>query len=332
MKSDKLELKHNNIKHSFTKNRIFTYYLVQMKLFQSFLRFLCLLILSHQALAQDFEWWNNKHNWDGTTHWSRYIITSPKFLGPNALPVPEIKNGKISEDFNLKMAFERHSSQGDKTSNLFSNIFIPIQKNKVGLNIFVVPIEYYNLDTITRDERRARQRDAKGFAHGDIYFGTHIQVLEKHDFLPDILLNIAFRTASGSKLSDARYTDTPGYYFDVSAGKSYSINNSFIESVRPHLMMGFYVWQTYLTDYFQNDAFLYGIGVDLNFENFSISNAFGGYNGYINNGDNPNVYRFTLSSKLISRINYEIRFQQGFTDFKYSTLRVGCNINLAFKK
>lgn len=308
----------------------------QKQLSVTFLKFGCIHLLLLAAFfksnAQDFEWWNNKHNWDGVTHWSRYIILSPKFLGPNALPVPQIKNGLLNNEFTLQLAAENHQSKGDKTSNIFTRLNIPLQKNKVALSIKYVPIEYYSLDTITRDERRARHLDAKGFATGDVYFGTQIQLVKNHEKLPDLLISINLRTASGSKLSDARYTDTPGYYFDISGGKTYLLNKKQLKSIRPFAMLGFYVWQTFRQDYYQDDALLYGLGCNLNFENFTLTNAFGGYRGYIGNGDNPNVYRLTLTSALKSKVNYVIRFQQGLSDFNYSTFRLGCNINLGYKK
>ncbi len=48
----------------------------------------------YQSYGQnDYEWWNEAHNYDGYTHWTNYIIYSPYYLGPNALPVPGVKRG-----------------------------------------------------------------------------------------------------------------------------------------------------------------------------------------------------------------------------------------------
>ncbi|TAE61269.1 MAG: hypothetical protein EAZ89_00720, partial [Bacteroidetes bacterium] len=50
---------------------------------------LFLLLGSNMALfAQDAAWWSQTVGWDGVSHWSRYIRTSPAYMGPNALPVP----------------------------------------------------------------------------------------------------------------------------------------------------------------------------------------------------------------------------------------------------
>ena len=44
------------------------------------------------ATAQTFDWWKNLVHWDGTTYWWKYLTMSPKYFGPNAIPVPAINN------------------------------------------------------------------------------------------------------------------------------------------------------------------------------------------------------------------------------------------------
>jgi hypothetical protein len=44
---------------------------------------------------ENFSWWNELHNWDGLSPWEGYLIVSPDFFGPNALPVPKLQNGRI---------------------------------------------------------------------------------------------------------------------------------------------------------------------------------------------------------------------------------------------
>jgi hypothetical protein len=262
----------------------------------------------------------------------RNIIISPEFMGPNALPVPEIKNGKISEDFNLKVAYESHSSPGDKTKNLFTELFIPVVSNKVGLMISVIPIEYFDVDQATLDKRKILSTDGKGQASGDIYIGTHIQVFKDHNFIPDVLLNINIKSASGSNLEAARYTDSPGYAFDVSVGKGISLDSEALQSIRFYGTFGFNVYQTHRTDFLQNDTYSWGVGFDLNFNKFIFKNALGGYHGYIGDGDRPAVFRSTLGTNFDAMLNYEVRFQQGIADIDYTTFRIGINLDLGYLK
>lgn len=292
------------------------------------LLFITILLGCRSANCQDWTWWNEKHNWDGVTHWTRYLIVSPSYLGPNALPVPAIKCGTILQDFTLDIGAAGHFSQGDKTTNLYTDIFIPVCENRAGLNLTWIPLEYYRMDTLTRDERRARDYDGKGFATGDLIIGTYIQILKERARLPGILLTINLKAATGSNMEGARYADSPGYHFDLSFGKSYPVEKPHLRYIRVYGMTGLYVYQTHYDKNYQNDAFLYGAGINLEWERFIIENQLGGYIGYIGDGDRPMVYRVKIRSNRDARLNYAVLFQQGIHDFDYSTIRVSVIMRL----
>ena len=279
------------------------------------------LFLNLSLKSQDFLWWNELHNWDGTTHWSQYIITNPAYMGPNALPVPEIRNGQIFPDAYLEGAADMHFSKGDNTQNLYGKFYYPFLDCKVALQVDAFIVEHYKMDEETRNERYARTYSGTGWTPGDIYFGAMVQLIKDRDKWPDILLSANFRTASGGALYDARYTDSPGYSFELSFGKSYPSKHNKHTSFRPYLQTGFYAWQTHLTDYLQNDAFHYGAGFDLNIHTMIISNQLGGYVGYIGNGDKPMVYRLKFLYQR-DMVNYKFVYQQGLHDFNYSSFRL----------
>ena len=297
------------------------------------LLFFLLILYSIQSYSQvDYNWWNRKNNWDGVSRWSSYLIFSPAFMGPNALPVPECNDGSVQGNASLEFSLEGHYSKGDDTKDIYTRIFLPLFSDRVGLNLSMVPIEFYKIDTITRDLRRSREYDGKGTSFGDVYVSTFIQLVKNRNYLPDVLISFNLKTASGGNVSAARYTDSPGYYFDVSFGKDISLNNSLIKSVRPFVLGGLYIWQTNREDYFQDDAILYGAGFNLLFAKIELKNYFGGYYGYIGNGDRPAVYRLTLRSRTKSPFNYKISFQQGINDYMYSSLRLGFEINFNYNK
>ena len=110
--------------------------------------------------------------------------------------------------------------------------------------------------------------------------------------------------------------------------EDYDLNGQNKVVLRPHAMAGFYVWQMHGYDQFQNDAILYGMGVDLELPILSITNSVGGYYGYLGIGDRPMVYRLNISSKRDALFNYELRLQQGLRDFEYTSVRIACNMNL----
>lgn len=270
--------------------------------------------------GDDYSWWNKKHNWDGTTNWMYYLIYAPAYFGPNALPVPEIRDARIDTLISFESSLDFHFSTGDNTQDLFLKLRYPFLNGRVAIEFFGVPIEHFEMDTITRDERVVRDYYAKGYAAGDLYIGTMIQLLRDHGKWPDLLLGISLRTASGGNLGNARFTDAPGYYFDLSMGKSFNLSTHF--KIRPYAMIGFYVWQTNRDDWRQNDSFLYGLGLSAYSDKWEFSTKWGGYKGYIGNGDAPSVIRANMLYR-ISKMQLKFAFQQGLTDFEYSSIRLG---------
>jgi hypothetical protein len=263
------------------------------------------------AVSQDDNatWWNKAHNWDGVTHWSDYIIYSPYYLGPNALPVPFSQKGLVKNRYELQVNIESHFSTGDKTQNLFMSLYVPVVKNIIAVEFSGVPVEHYKMYEKTVFERRVRNRNGEGYAIGDFYFSTIIQLLKDNKF-PDVAFRMACRTASGSKLSDARFIDAPGYFFDISLGKDLLFQEKFTDKIRFFGMIGFYSWQMNLPDNRQNDAIIFGLGIDLFIKKFIISNSLDGYYGYIGNQeiivvkkdepvlykDRPMVYRLDIQN------------------------------------
>ncbi len=290
----------------------------------------------------DATWWNETHHWDGITSWTQYIIYSPYYTGPNALPVPFSQKGRVKDRFELRMDLESHISKGDKTQDVFFDCYIPLVKSIIALEFYGVPVEHYKMDEPTVIERRVRNRSGEGFATGDIYFSTIIQVI-KNQRIPDIALRMACKTASGSQLSDARNTDAPGYFFDLSLGKDVMFTDKFIHRIRIHGMIGFYSWQMNLPENRQNDAILFGAGLDLNFSRFYLNNSLDGYLGYFGNElvivgdkeepvsfrDRPIVYRLDIM-KQTDHFDFGLGYQVGLNDFIYQSFKASLIYHLSF--
>lgn len=286
-----------------------------------------LALLGSPLQAQDFSWWNQIHNWDGITPWTSYLIVSPGFMGPNALPVPEIRKGHLTKVRSFELALEGHYNKGDQAGDLFAELFFPLFSQRAGFAISWVPVEVYKTDTVTRDLRRSREYDPRGYHLGDIYLSTYIHLVKEKRRIPDLLMTVNLKTASGTGFDGARHTDTPGYYFDLSAGKTIYTGEHALKTMRAYAMAGFYVYQTNLLNHRQNDAFLYGAGMDLNFGRLQLEQQLGGYTGYLGNGDKPIVYRLNLIWYSQAGPPIKLRFQHGFRDFPYSSLRLSTVLN-----
>ena len=287
-----------------------------------------LFFISVRAYTQvDYAWWNAKHQWDGSTHWSAYINLSPRFLGPNALPVPENQGVGVCDYPQLKFAANAFFMKGDKTFSNDLHLSVPL-KNVVQIDLWSVTAEYFENDTLTRDERAVRFKDSKGIAFGDIYFATKVILFKQNEIRPDLSFRFAFKTASGSGLEYARYTDTPGYFFDVTAGKSFDLK-SIEDRLKVFAMAGFYAYQTYDILHPQNDAFLFGLGCEYKLKpEVRLITDLSGYYGYFNNGDRPIVLRSKLMFPF-RKLDGFIGATYGLHDFEYLGFSFGIIYNLA---
>lgn len=283
-----------------------------------------------QAYGQNgrYDWWEAKHNWDGVTPWQNYLTISPAFMGPNALPVPELDMAYISHEFSFTARGDFYFGKGDQTQNVFTRIYLPLAKAFAAAEVFYVPFEWYKLNAATRDLRKAREFEAEGLANGDVYFGTTIKVLHEVQGLkrPAITFGMFAKTASGTHLFNARFTDTPGYYFTVNLGKTLRPFVNQDHSIRLYASQGFYVWQTYSDKFLQNDAYSFGAGVKVALgQRWEFKQEFAGYIGYIDDGDKPMLLRTMLSHRG-QMIRHALRFQLGLNDFPYNSISYGVSL------
>jgi hypothetical protein len=106
-------------------------------------------------------------------------------------------------------------------------------------------------------------------------------------------------------VGSARYTDAPGYHFDFSFGKFLSTDKKWKLAV----MAGFYVWQ--LNTSGQDDAVLYGGGLEYNDKSWQYRLHCRGYSGYRNNGDRPVILSSAVEKKNQSCVRISRYFQRG---------------------
>ena len=278
----------------------------------------------------DYTHWNQLVGWDGITPWVHYLTISPQFMGPNALPLPIQQKGLVRKSIEWESRGELYWNKGDLTLNPFTRIYVPLGNGRVAIEGYYVPVEYYQSSAAVRDYRKARDFSGKGWAAGDVYISTIIQLTENRKKWPDIALGINLKTASGTELANLRYTDAPGYSFDISFGKTYTSASSPDLNFRWYAVGGFYVWQMYSTRYFQNDAILYGCGTDISFFSWKISNQLGGYWGYLDNGDRPLIWNFLVERK-INQFLISASFQEGLKNFPFHAIRLGMTYLLTTK-
>ncbi|NCU03611.1 MAG: hypothetical protein GXC73_06440 [Chitinophagaceae bacterium] len=270
------------------------------------------------SVAQSAEWWERNVQWDGVTHWRHYIQFSPAYLGPNALPVPSVTGGVVDTNHAVTIAAAGHFMPGDRTFNAVIKGNYCLVKNKVSFDVMWVPVEYYQMSHAVKEERHVFYLSYNNRkAMGDIHMNVNVQLFDPSKYKSTLGVRFGYRYPTSSNVASARMTDAPGYFFDLSTGGPFSKNKRW----KYMAMAGFLVWQLN-NDMPQNDALLFGAGVEYNHNKFQLQTTVAGYSGYINDGDKPIVGRIKAGT-VKPGLNWHLQIQQGFHDFRYSSIEVG---------
>jgi hypothetical protein len=251
---------------------------------------------------------------------AQHVKYSPAFFGPNAMPVPEVTNGKIPDYTQFGFSTDYSFGFGDKTLAWRIDSEIPLLPKFVSIKAWMIVHELYWL---TPEVRRLREIDTpimSGWATGDFYAQTRITLLREKKYCPQIIAAVGIKTASGGKFEYRRYFDNPAYFFDVSVAKSFSINTKALNDIRLVADIGFLCWGT--TSSSQDDAGMYGLNLIMSNSFFTFENQIAGYWGRLNNGDRPLIYqaKLTYNNKFLDIF---FQYQYGIMDFPYHQIRLG---------
>lgn len=291
------------------------------------------------------------------TDYAEKTLIAPAYFSPNAFPVPDMLDGSVSHDLRAELAADGYYGfQRDKTADLFARIHIPLFTDRVNLTVWMPVVEFYHSTderiSYCRVKEENQEKALRGHTAGDVYISTDIMFLREKERCPAMSVRAAVKTASGGGFHLARYYDSPGYFFDLSIGKSFpltitgnqspvTINRSPVTDNHPPVTIrlaasaGFLCWQT--ADGRQNDAVMYGALVRLQHRYFSIEEVFSGYVGWENAGDRP----MTLKTKLAGHIPAPkgkgsfspfLMYQYGISDYPFHQLRLGLSYNIDILK
>lgn len=286
-------------------------------MYRSVIICLCLTI-SSSSFSQTAAWWENNVQWDGVTHWSRYIMIDPKYMGPNALTVPHINNGSIDSLVSLGLSGHFHFMKGDNTQNLIIYGNYASKDKTFSIDVAYIPVEYFQMSHAVKTERKAYYvyYDKKK-ASGDFLASTIVQPFQRLKDKFQLAFRLGVRMPAGTLTSLARYGDVPAYWLDIGFAVPFKNRNwKWIG------MGGFFVWQLHMDQYRQNDAILFGTGFEHNKNNFRFQSYIGGYSGYRNSGDRPTLVRVNIEKRKKNKLIL-LRFQQGLHDFKYFSVETG---------
>jgi len=262
--------------------------------------------------------WSQEDGWRDQT---LQLVYSPRYFGPSAFPLPELRTGLSPVHFEVEVRGQYHYYAGDQTHDLFARALLPFVKGRAGVEVSFLIIEKYKMTPETRDERKAVELESPIAYNGDVVIGAYFQLLQSDKWL-DAMISMNLKTASGGRLCDARFTDAATYWTDITAGRDLARSDDRKYALRMQGMVGFYCWMTNDIVHRQNDALAYGIGFSGMLDKVKLSSDLSGFNGYDNNGDHPlqlrNNLQFEFKNNLLS-----LRYNHGMQDSLYDTYSVG---------
>ncbi len=250
---------------------------------------------------------------------------APEYFGPNAFPVPEMLDGRCSARWKAEIYGDhffstRYRWSEDHTTDIFARLTIPLFSPRVNLTIWGSLYEFFHSGSVVNQHRRLSfKEDVDYHTSGDVYISTDFQPLLQQKHGVDMTIRAALKSASGDRYEYARYYDSPGYFFDVTFGRGFSLAGGSVV-LRAALSGGFLCWQT--DNGRQNDAVMYGALVSLAAGRFSLKTQYGGYVGWERDGDAPMTLRVDAGWSF-GDFTVNAGYQVGFYNWPFHQLRVG---------
>lgn len=272
------------------------------------------------------QWWREIHQYDPAKSWYQYMTYTSAFFGPNALPVPETFDGRIPTKNQAEVTADVFWGYGDQTQSLSTRLVYAAIPGRLSISGWGVMAEHYRTSLGIRDLRASQvQNPEETLLIGDFYLSTQIGLLQEKRWQPDLNLEIVLKTSSSKTSSSARYFDTPGYYFNLTAGKSIHFKDALLDELRFVGNYGFLCYQ--LNSEYQNDAPLFGGKVLLTSDAWTLEGGLAGYSGWQKQGDKPLVLRGKLNFKQGPATLF-LQYQHSLRDYPYRRLQTGVCFDL----
>ena len=267
---------------------------------------------------------------DAQTHISKPDLSipskvAPAYFGPNAFPVPDMLDGRVSSDLSAELRYDSFfctmtdNLTDDVTQDVSVKLTIPLFTPRANLVIWMPVVEHFRTTPeVCALRRLSPGAPLSGMDSGDVYVSTDISLMEQEQSGYDIAIRAALKTASGNSFSTARVYDAPGYFFDLSAGRD--ICRFPDGALRVAVSSGFLCWQT--DNGRQNDAVMYGMMTSFTKGRLSADVTLGGYVGWEGDGDRPMTLKSHVSWSF-RNFALHLAHQAGFKDWPYHQIRFG---------
>lgn len=253
-------------------------------------------------------------------------LIAPAYFGPNAFPVPDMLDGRTSENISIELYGDTFfctmtgNPADDLTIDAFAKVRFPLFHRRVNITFWMPVVEYFRSSPeINALRRTAMDGWTSGWDSGDVYVSTDIMILEQKRSGLDMAVRAVLKSASGNSYGTARVYDSPGYFFDIAVGREL-LSEMSEWSLRTAVSTGFLCWQTDRGR--QNDAVMFGLLIAAARNRVSADMAFGGYVGWEGKGDCPMTLKTRVTWSL-GRIALVASHQVGFNDWPFHQIRLG---------
>lgn len=250
----------------------------------------------------------------------------PAYFGPNAFPVPDMLDGTVSGELEVKLRGDWfRGDYGDHTGNIMASIRVPLFTPRANLVVWMPVVEGYHLSTRWMEHAGIDPATPRrGNAIGALFVSTDVLLMRETKRRPAMAIRAGLKTASEDDWTAARYYDCPGYFFDMAFGKDFAIETHTFKGLRVGVSGGFLCWQT--DNARQNDATMYALKATARFRHIHISQDVRGYFGWEKNGDCPAVMKTTIEGR-IKRITPFVEYQKGLHDYPFQQFALGLKAN-----
>lgn len=202
----------------------------------------------------------------------------PGRMGYNALPPLRNPDPVIGEHLELELSAQTQASSPfaarDAAATPYFRVTVPI--GGVGaLEVDGVPLELFQVSSATQARLGARQR--AGVAPGDLRVAARFQLADERRRSPALGVQVVVKTTTGKGLDALRFTNAPGYTFDLLAGKDLLTTPPL--TLRALAKLGFLAWQ--VGEGRQDDAVDFGATLRARFASgVSLAAELRGYAGW----------------------------------------------------
>jgi hypothetical protein len=234
----------------------------------------------------------------------------PGRMGYNALPALRNADPAIGPDLEVEVSATVQVSSliaaRDAAATPYFRVTVPFH-DVAAIELDGVPLELFQVSSETQARLGARQR--AGITPGDIRVGARFLLLNERRQRPALGVQLIVKTTTGKGLDALRFTNAPGYIFDLLAGKDLLAARPV--ALRALAKVGFLAWQ--VGEGRQDDAVDFGATLRAGFASgVSLAAELRGYAGW-REDDEPVVLGITASVPAARSLEVRAAVDHGLT-------------------